>query len=272
VNELDSIRKDILTRRLGGGSNRIRWTPEGAAQVRHHISEMPERELLRAAEAKFLHSQSTVESIEIPTTTRAMNSTALGWLFTISFETPDLCTDLIKVKGWDTKTSYGPRNRPVLFCHRGDMIPVGQSTQPYAAEPALMAACMFPEPGVSETSDQVRAASAAGLIRGASVGFVPGRFKFSTDSARPLGIDFISGHILTEWSICSVPCHPLCVVSGPISPTGDKSAEVDGRRREARALAAKARALGESIQSDPVLTREQRLAEARNFRHLAGRS
>ena len=44
------------------------------------------------------------------------------------------------------------------------------------------------------------------------------------------------------------------------------------RRREARALAAEARSISESILPDVPTTREQRLAEARNFKHLAGRS
>jgi hypothetical protein len=267
--ELNSIRKDILTRRLAGGSNRIKWSVEAAARVRHHIAEMPERELLRAAEVKLFDSQSAPASIEIPTTMqRAMGATALSWLCTISYESPDLCMDLIKRNGWDLKTSY-TLNRPVLFAHKGDLIPVAQSTLPYpSGASALMAAAVFPEPGVSEISDQVRAAVEAGIFRGASVGFIPGKFKFSQDPVRPLGIDFLSGHILTEWSLCAVPCHPLCVVSGPIS-SGKSASDIADLRREARALAAKARSISESI-SDPVpSTRAQRLVEAHNLRRIA---
>jgi hypothetical protein len=86
-----------------------------------------------------------------------------------------------------------------------------------------------------------------------------------------MGVDFLSIKLL-EWSFVSIPCCPDCLLLGAVS--GGKSANSDIKiadlRREARALADRVRAVGESIQSDPVLTREQRIAEARNFRHLAG--
>jgi hypothetical protein len=121
-------------------------------------------------------------------------------------------------------------------------------------------------------SDQVRAMVAAGVLRGASVGVIPGQFRLSKDPATPLGIDFMSGHILTEWSLCGVPCQPSCLVVGPTSSgksVGDE--KVADLRREARVLAAKARALCASIDDEPPIpsTREQRMAEARNLRRIA---
>jgi len=83
--------------------------------------------------------------------------------------------------------------------------------------PALMASVTFPAPGISALSDQCRSMIAAGILRGASVGFVPGKFKFSSDPQRPLGIDFLEGHTLTEWSCCAVPANPNCLVVGPVS-------------------------------------------------------
>jgi hypothetical protein len=93
----------------------------------------------------------------------------------------------------------------------------------------------------------------------------------SKDPARPMGIDFHSIKLL-EFSYCSLPMNPDCRVLGSVSlgattsPPGPGDApKMADLRREARALAAKARSIGESIQSDPALTRDQRIAEAREL-------
>jgi hypothetical protein len=92
-----------------------------------------------------------------------------------------------------------------------------------------------------------------------------------------MGIDFHAIKLL-EFSFCSLPMNPDCRVLGSVSGAttsppggpGDTPKMAD-LRREARTLAAKARAISESI-SDPVpTTRDQRLAEARNFRHAANK-
>ena len=145
-------------------------------------------------------------------------------------------------------------------------------TAPWASGNTTLAIARFPQPGISAESDQVAAAIGAGLFRGASIGFVPLKWSFTKDPSRPLGVDFHAIKLL-EWSLCSLPCCPDCLLIGAVS--GGKSAsdvKTADLRREARALAAKARSISESIQSDPIPTREQRLAEARNFKHLAGRS
>jgi hypothetical protein len=54
-----------------------------------------------------------------------------------------------------------------------------------------------------------------GTLRGASVGFVPGQdWKFSSDAKRPLGIDFLSGHKLLEWSVVNIPANSQCLFEG----------------------------------------------------------
>jgi phage head maturation protease len=132
-----------------------------------------------------------------------------------------------------------------------------------------LAIAKFPHPGISAESDQMAAAIRAGLFRGASIGFVPTRWAFSTDKNRPLGIDFHEIRLL-EWSCVTLPCCPPCLLIGAV---GSKSAPADTKmadlRREARSLAARAREISDSI-SDPVpLTREQRIAEAQALRRMA---
>ena len=269
------IRQDVFTRRLNGGSNHIKWSAEDAARIRLHIWELSEKNLLRAAEVKLLDSQNpsaAPSSVMEAHVLRSMNSGALSWQVQISNGSTDLMLDQINPSGWNLRNVGN--NCPVLLAHDSSTLPVGQSSMPWLRSgTALMANVAFPAPGISAVSDQVRAMVAAGVLRGASVGFLPGQFKFSKDPARPLGIDFLSGHTLTEWSLCAVPCNPSCLVVGPTSSGKSASdVKITDRRREARALAAKARSISESIQSDPVQTREQRLAEARNFKHMAGRS
>jgi hypothetical protein len=138
----------------------------------------------------------------------------------------------------------------------------------------MLAIAKFPKPGVSANSDQIARAVRAGLQRGVSIAFIPTKWSFSKDPARPLGVDFHAIKLL-EWSFCALPCNPDCLVIGAVSggtaapPSDPKMADL---RREARALAAKGRALAASIPDPVPLTREQRVAEAAAFRRRLARS
>jgi hypothetical protein len=264
------IRQAVANKRLTGSSNHIKWTPSGAAVVRRHVDALPENVLLGIAEMKLFDSEhcgSEPSSVMGAHVLRAMNSSALSWQVQISNGSTDLMLDQIAPNGWNLRNAGS--NLPVLLAHDSSTLPVGQSSIPWLrGGTALMANVAFPEPGTSVVSDQVRAMVAAGVLRGASVGFIPGSFKFSKDPQRPLGIDFLSGHILTEWSLCAVPCNPSCLVAGP-TPGGQSDIKIADRRREARVLAARARALIATIDDEPAPTRDQRMAEARNLRRIA---
>jgi phage head maturation protease len=266
------IRHAVFTRRLSGGSNNIKWSTKHEALIRQHVWDLPEKLLLGVAEVKLFDSQHPVAA---PSSTmeahvlRSMNSSALSWQVQISNGSTDLMLDQIAPNSWNLQNVGN--NCPVLLAHDSSTLPVGQSSMPWLrGGTALMANLAFPQPGISAVSDQVRAMVAAGVLRGASVGFIPGQFKFSKDPARPLGIDFLSGHTLTEWSLCAVPCNPSCLVVGPTSSGKSASdVKITDRRREARALAARARAISESIPDPVPTTREQRIAEASAFRRAA---
>ncbi|UFX41715.1 hypothetical protein HAP47_0020605 [Bradyrhizobium sp. 41S5] len=265
------LRQTVLSRRLDGNSN-IKWTPKSAAVVRDYIESLSEKALIQASETKLFEPGVAPSNVANAHVLRAMNSTALSWQVQISNGSTDLMLDQISPTGWNLKNAAG--NLPVLLAHDSSTLPVGQSSMPWLRSgTALMANVAFPEPGTSALSDQVRAMVAAGVLRGASVGFIPGQFQFSKDPARPLGIDFLSGHILTEWSLCAVPCNPSCLVDGPAS--GSKSAsdaKIAARKREAQALVTEGRALVEAIPDPVPQTREQRLAEARRLRSAAYRT
>jgi len=85
-----------------------------------------------------------------------------------------------------------------------------------------------------------------------------------------MGVDFNEIKLI-EFSMVSVPCNPDCYVLGSVasSQSAPSDAKMADLRREARALAAKARSISESIQRDPIPTRDQRVAESLNFKRLA---
>jgi phage head maturation protease len=273
-NTLDILRQDALATRLKGvvGGARVLWPTKAVAQIRRYIWDLPERELIDATELKVSDQRSVIDVPASALILRAMDTSALAWQFQISNESPDLMNDSIKLVGW--RFQNFAKNGPVLFCHDSGILPVGQSSMPWTTGSALMANVTFPAANISAVSDQVRGMIAAGVLRGASVGFVPGKFKFTSDPQRPMGIDFLDGHTLTEWSVCAVPANPSCLVVGPAS--GSKSAIRDSaamtreqRVAEARALAAKARSSMRQSIADVATTREQRIAQAAEIRRLA---
>ena len=239
---LDILRQGVFQARRKGitGGLRIFYSPEHDAQIYSHVWSLPEKKLLEAAEVKPFESQGSVSEPSKALKLHAMDTSALAWQFQISNESSDLTHDVIKLAGWRFQ-NFG-KNGPVFFCHDSSTLPVGQSSMPWTSGSALMANVTFPAAGISAVSDQVRSMIAAGVLRGASVGFVPGRFKFTSDPQRPMGIDFLDGHTLTEWSVCGVPANPLCLAVGPAS--GSKSAAASAQPS----------------------TREQRMAEAAKIR------
>ncbi|MGY8684561.1 hypothetical protein Q2941_43450 [Bradyrhizobium sp. UFLA05-153] len=267
MTDLNILRETALAARLKGmaGGIRVLWTAKHISQLRHGIWEIPERELIDAIETKRSEPAVVIRMPSAAPVLRAMDSSALSWQFRISDETPDLMNDVIKVNGW--RLSNFAKNGPVLFCHDSGSMPVGQSSMPWVSSgPSLMATVNFPHPGVSPVSDQVRSMVAAGVLRGASVGFVPGRFQLSKDPQRPMGIDFIDGHILNEFSLCPVPANPNCLVVGS---TGTKSAEDQLGETKIATRLRKARELAAQVTNSTTTTREQRIAEAGRLRRQA---
>jgi len=203
---------------------------------------------------------------------RDAHPTDRKFLWVISSEDVDHSNDVVMVDGADLAI-FG-KNPTVLDAHDSSATPLAVSSSPVVSGKMLTAIAKFPRPGVSERSDQVAAAIRAGLIKGASIGFIPLKWSFSKSPDRPFGVDFHKIRIL-EWSVCAVPANPSCLLLGAIDgQSASRSSSqnlpldnvLDERRREARALAAKGRAASASMGDDIAPTREQRIAEARNFR------
>jgi hypothetical protein len=273
VDALDILRKDAFQKRIHGipGGNRILWGEKDLINIHEHVMSARPEQIIRATEPTEVKFSEPVSLANLGVEVRSGFGPEDNALVAISTPRTDLTNDDIDTANIDI-TDYS-KFCQILDTHDSTKPPVALSSRPWLSGTPLLAIARFPKPGISEDSDRVAAALRAGLQRGASIGFVPLKWKFSKDPSRPLGIssDAIK---LIEWSFCAVPCNQDCRVIGSVSGTtsapGD--AKMADRRRDARALAAKARSLSQSI-SDPVpLTREQRIAEAQAFRRVAARS
>jgi hypothetical protein len=162
------------------------------------------------------------------TVNRDMQPNDRNFLVPVTTEGIDHENDSVKIPGVDC--SIFNKNRIIPLAHDTSALPIAISSAPWlssvSGKAALMAIAKFPEPGVSAESDRVAAAIRAGMFRGASIGFLPLKWSFSTDPSRPLGVDFNAVKLL-EWSFCSLPCNPECILIGAVS--GGKSASRSSR-------------------------------------------
>jgi uncharacterized protein len=196
---------------------------------------------------------------------------------------PDRVGDILVQKGINLKP-YGT-NPIVLWNHSAD-VPVARSIEIGVKNDKLQAKVKFPPEGEDEDSDWVYGKIKAGIVNATSVGFIPKDYE-PIDPKKPwAGYRFKTSELL-EFSFVSVPANSGCVIVGrsmfkgvdiPLLPSmarssrmlaGGASAARDSRIGEARELAARARSLAESITFSAPQTREQRLAEAHNFRRAA---
>jgi HK97 family phage prohead protease len=274
---LDILRKDAFRKRVHGvaGGNRVLWGEKDIIDIHNHTwSVKMEQIIQRPTETKLL-GQPNIDKAslsEMGIELRDFNPDDSAFLCLLTNKTTDHVNDSVDPPGVDS--SLFGKNAPVLDSHDSSKPPVASSSRPFMSGDNLLAIARFPKPGVSANSDQIAAAVRARLMRGVSIGFIPLKWSFSKDPARPMGVDFHAIKLL-EYSMCSIPANPDCYVLGSVSsnqtapPSDAKTAE---RRREARALVAKGRALAASITEPTPSTREQRIAEAQALRRMAARS
>jgi hypothetical protein len=213
---LDHLRRDALEKRVSNiGGNRILWSAKDTARIRDHVMSAPEkvfRDLPVVARNPGVTSIAAARR-KFSEVVRDVRENDLDFAFIISSSCVDLAGDVIIPTGIDFSDFL--KNSCVLNSHDSAAMPIAVSTRPAIAGTSATAVAKFPAAGVSECSDKVAAALRAGLVRGASVGFQPLRWKFATQSDRPFGVDFLEIRLL-EWSICSVPCNPECLMIGAV--------------------------------------------------------
>jgi hypothetical protein len=278
VDALDFLRKSALHKRIHGvaGGNRILWQDKDL-QVLHDYVMSARREELICDDLTVLKSSTAVipdraSLAKIGIELRDFNPDDPAHLCLITNPTTDHSNDSVKPPGIDY--SVFVKNPAVLDSHNSSKPPVASSGHPFMSGDNVLAITRWPKPGVSTDSDNIKAAANARLLRGISIGFIPKAWSLSKDPARPMGIDFHAIKLL-EFSYCSLPMNPDCRVLGSVSsnatsPPGPGDApKMADRLREARMLASKARSIIASIPDDVPQSRDERLAEARNFKRAA---
>ena len=265
MSSLDILRRDALDTRLKGiaGGNRILWSAKDVSLIRDYVMEQPEC-FFRKASAPARQDPATRSASTA--VVRDIQASDLNFLFEVSNNSVDRAGDSIDPNGIDT--AEVARNPVVLNGHDSSVLPIASSSVPWVSGSSLMAVAKFPQPGVSPASDQVAAAIRAGLVKGASIGFIPVKWSFSKDPRRPMGINFASVRML-EYSCCSIPCNPGCLLIGPVSAKSIDQHVGAARQAQARALTLQARSASKQTSRSAPLSREQRLAEAREFQRRA---
>lgn len=129
--------------------------------------------------------------------------------FTISTETVDRMGDTIKAEGWELDAYR--KNPVVLWGHDSDSLPVGKATRVWIEGGKLKATAEFTPEGMAKFNDTVFAMLKGGFLNAVSVGFMPKDYKFTEDSDRRFGIDFLKQELL-EFSVVSVPANAEALV------------------------------------------------------------
>jgi len=212
---LDLLRKACFERRISNSFGKfVHWSPDQLAALRDLIWSASEKTLRASYEKKFVRTKGPQQNPPSDVVGAAVATAPRKFLFRISSEDVDREDDTIACNGWNFANFAS--NSPVLLSHDSASMPVAQSSMPHQSANSILAYATFPAAGTSPRADEVCSMVAAGILRGASVGFRPLKWKLSTDPTRPMGIDFLA-HELCEWSVVSVPANPSCTLIGASS-------------------------------------------------------
>lgn len=192
--------------------------------------------------------------------------------FVFSDDSVDRMGDTIDAGGWQLDQFL--KNPVALFGHDSASVEnvVGRACNVRVAGNRLVGDIEFAEAAVSANADTVFRLVKGGFLNAVSVGFIPLEWKPTKNG----GISFTKQALL-EISVVPVPANSNALVQARaagivvdrLSFFALPGVKTAARVREARELAAKARALIARIPDGPPPTREERLAQAANFRRVA---
>lgn len=124
--------------------------------------------------------------------------------FCFSDGSVDRCGDTISPDGWDTAAF---RQNPVaLWAHDSYSPPIGRASNIKVEGGRLMGDIVFASAEQYPLAETIFQLTKAGFLSAVSVGFLPTEWEWSTDKARPYGIDFKKQELL-EISVCPVPAN-----------------------------------------------------------------
>jgi hypothetical protein len=220
---LDIIRRQAFEKRVNSapGGLHIRWTPKDVVRIHDHVEKISPQLLTRDLSSRIARGSESMAALRAKSGIKVRDAQTddRNFAFIVSSSDVDRAGDVVTVGGIDARSFN--RNPAVLSSHNSLQFPIAASSAPVVAGQLMTATARFPQLGVSEMSDSVVAALAGGLVRGASIGFIPRRWSFTKDPSRPMGVDFAECELL-EWSVCAIPCNPSCLMLGVVD--GSKSA------------------------------------------------
>jgi HK97 family phage prohead protease len=182
--------------------------------------------------------------------------------FRFSDRSIDRMSDTIDPDGWDLTNFL--RSPTALFAHDSSAPPIGRAFNlQILAGTALDGSIEFPTADIYPFAAQVFDLIANGYLRSVSVGFIPTKFKYSTDPSRPGGIDFLEQELL-EISVVPIPANANALIQAQAK--GLSTGALRGIRSGGPSprIAAELRSWAqETAQPDPE--EEMRMARARNL-------
>lgn len=125
------------------------------------------------------------------------------YIFDVVASDESLDTFGTSLRGW--RLDHFTRNPVVLYAH-DHAEPVGQARDVALVDGALRMTIVLAEAGTSSTVDKVRSLRRQGILRGVSVGCMPGELKVEKDAAGR-EVVVLADNELLEVSVCSVPAN-----------------------------------------------------------------
>jgi HK97 family phage prohead protease len=184
--------------------------------------------------------------------------------FTFSDSSVDRVGDTIDAQGW--RLDEFRKNPVALFGHDSSSVEniIGKASNVHVEGTRLLGDIEFMAASVNPKADAVFKMIKGGFINAVSVGFMPIEWNPNKNG----GISFTKQSLL-EISVVPVGANPNALTQARAAGINVDRLFLnrEARLREAREIVARARSLIALVGEDAgPLTREQRLAEARNFR------
>ncbi len=110
----------------------------------------------------------------------------------------------------------------VLWSHLGVLVPIGRAVKTWKDGKRVLSTVQFAPADANPQAEEVRKLVSQGYLGAASIGFVPTSFDWSSDKARPYGLD-IKAATLLEWSACFERRRQ--VFGNRTAPTRDRGSE-----------------------------------------------
>lgn len=148
--------------------------------------------------------------------------------FTLSTSDPDRDNDVIRQDGW--QLANFEKNPVVCWNHATDQLPIGRCIEISSVAGRLKGTVEFVPadvPVVGPLAEALFRMTRTGFISAVSVGFLPLQWEWLDDEHD--GIEWQSQELM-EWSLCTVPSNPNCLIEPSAVVEAARSSALNNRR------------------------------------------